>query len=132
MSGDVITIEEAGDLARLETTVAKGLQTFVEVGEALAEIRGRRLYRIEYPTFDAYLEDKWRISRSRACRLIQSAEIEKALPTGNNPTTERQARPLSKLPPAEHTEAWQEAVKASPIGQTDREGRSGCRGAESI
>lgn len=120
MSGDVITIEEAGDFARLETTIAKGLQTFVEVGEALAEIRDRRLYRKEHATFDAYLAARWEISRSWACRQIRAAETVKLLPTGNKPTTERQVRELSTLPPAQRAEAWQEAVEASAIGTHER------------
>ena len=113
---EAITLQESGDLVRLEKTVAQGLQTFVEVGEALAEIRDRRLYRIEHQSFDAYLETKWKISRSRASRLIQAADVVKLLPTGNKPTTERQARPLTKLPAEKRGEAWQRAVEASPTG----------------
>lgn len=112
----VITLQESSDLVRLEKTIAQGLQTFVEVGEALAEIRDRKLFRIEHATFDDYLETKWKISRSRASRLIQAAEVVKLLPTGNRPTTERQARPLGALPPEQRAEAWQEAVEASPGG----------------
>lgn len=113
MSGEVITMEESRDLTRLETVIATGLQTFVEVGEALAEIRDRRLYRIEHVTFDEYLETEWKISRSRACRLIQAAETVKALPTGNKPATERQARGLTKLPAELRAEVWSAAVEAS-------------------
>lgn len=108
--------DDARDLDRLETKIAKGLQTFVEVGEALAEIRDRKLYRNEHATFDAYLETKWKISRSWACRQINAAETVKLLPTGNKPTTERQARELNKLPPSKRAEAWQEAVETSPTG----------------
>ena len=115
-TGEAITLKESGDLVRLEKTIAKGLEAFVEVGEALAEIRDRKLYRIEHGSFDAYLETKWKISRSRASRLIQAAEVVKLLPTGNKPTTERQARPLTKLPPEKRGEAWQEAVKTSSTG----------------
>lgn len=116
MTGEVIPIEESRDLARLETTIANGLQTVVEVGEALAEIRDRKLYREEHATFDAYLETKWKISRSWACRQIQAAETVKVLPTDNKPTTERQARPLTKLAPEKRAEAWNAAVAASPTG----------------
>lgn len=116
MTGEVISMEESRDLTRLETIVASGLQTFVEVGEALAEIRDRKLYRIEHATFDDYLETKWRMSRSWACRQIQAAETVKLLPTGNKPMTERQLRPLAKLPPGARAEAWNAAVEASPTG----------------
>ena len=36
---------ETGRLAALEQTIERGLQTFVEVGTALLEIRDSRLYR---------------------------------------------------------------------------------------
>jgi hypothetical protein len=112
-----IIMDESHDLIALEKVIERGLDTFVQVGEALAEIRDRKLYRIEHPTFDAYLDKKWSLSRSRACRLIQAAETVKVLPTGNRPQTERQARPLATLPPAQRAEAWQKAVAASPDGQ---------------
>ena len=112
-----ISLDESRDLIRLEGIVEMGLQTFVQVGEALAEIRDRRLYRTEHHTFDAYLDKKWKISRAHACRLIQSAETAKLLPTGNGPKSERQARPLAALPAAQRAEAWQKAVATSPDGQ---------------
>ncbi len=112
-----IIMDESHDLIALEKVIERGLETFVQVGEALAEIRDRKLYRIEHPTFDAYLDKKWSLSRSRACRLIQAAETVKVLPTGNRPQTERQARPLATLPPAQRVEVWEKAVAASPDGQ---------------
>jgi len=123
-----ITLPESRDLIALESVIERGLETFVQVGEALAEIRDRKLYRTEHPTFDAYLDKKWSLSRSRACRLIQAAETVKVLPTGNRPQTERQARPLAALPPAQRVEVWQKAVAASPNGQpTAREVESAVR-----
>ena len=112
-----IIMDESHDLIALEKVIERGLETFVQVGEALAEIRDRKLYRTEHPTFDAYLNKKWSLSRSHACRLIQAAETVKVLPTGNRPQTERQARPLATLPPAQRAEVWQKAVAASPDRQ---------------
>jgi len=112
-----ISLDESRDLIALEKVIERGLETFVQVGEALAEIRDRKLYRTEHPTFDAYLDKKWSLSRSRACRLIQAAETVKVLPTGNRPQTERQARPLAALPASQRTEAWQKAAATSPDGQ---------------
>ena len=113
-----ITLQESGDLVRLEKIVAQGLQTFVEVGEALAEIRDRRLYRIEHATFADYCKVKWRMSDRRARQLMGASEIVAGISKSGTtvPKTERQARPLTKLPPGQRAEAWQEAVKASPNG----------------
>ncbi|MCY7351962.1 MAG: hypothetical protein LH606_15070, partial [Cytophagaceae bacterium] len=40
-----------------ELIIARGLQTFVDVGQALFEIRRFRLYRTDFPTFELYCKD---------------------------------------------------------------------------
>ena len=53
--------EERENLQKHETTIKKGLNTFVEVGQALLEIRENKLYRIEYKTFEEYCQEKWQM-----------------------------------------------------------------------
>ena len=115
---DVITLQESGDLVRLEKTIAQGLQTFVEVGEALTEIRDRRLYRIEHATFADYCKVKWQMSDRRARQLMGASEVVAVIAKSGTivPKTESQARPLIKLLPGKRAEAWQKAVEASPTG----------------
>ena len=57
-------------LHELEATIARGLETFAEVGAALLEIRDQKLYRGSHKTFETYLRDRWEISRSYAHRVI--------------------------------------------------------------
>jgi hypothetical protein len=84
-------------LAELEQVVDRGLQTFLEVGQALREIRDSRLYREDYSTFEAYLDERWGMSRSRGYRLIDAAAVaELVSPMGDIPN-ERQARELVPL-----------------------------------
>jgi transcription antitermination factor NusG len=113
-----ITMDESRDLIALEKIVAKGLQTFVEVGAALAEIRDRKLYKIEHATFADYCKVKWKMSDRRARQLMDSAEVVGGLAESGTivPKTESQARPLTQLPPAQRAEAYQEAVKTSATG----------------
>ena len=47
-----ITLDESRRLVELEKTIEHGLKTFLEVGAALAEIRDKKLYRVEHSTFD--------------------------------------------------------------------------------
>lgn len=114
---EVITLDESSDFIRLEKVIKHGLDTFVEVGNALAEIRDRRLYRCEYKTFDAYCREKWNIGRTYAHRIMAAAETVEMLPMGNKPTSERQARPLTKIPAEKRVEAWQRAVERADGGQ---------------
>lgn len=72
------------------------LRTFVEVGEALMEIRDARLYREGFGSFEDYCRERWSFSRVQAHRLIEASEVAAVLPMGNT-TNERQMRELAPL-----------------------------------
>lgn len=107
----VVTRTEAARLAALEATIERGLETFVEVGEALREIRDAGLYRPDHATFEVYCQARWGMSRSYAHRTIEAASVTATLPNGNKPTNEAQARELTRLAdPAARQRAWGEAT----------------------
>ena len=114
-----ISLPESRDLIALEKVIERGLETFVQVGEALAEIRDRKLFRTEHPTFAEYCKAKWKMSDRRARQLMDAAEVTSTIAKSGTtvPKSERQARPLATLPPAQRVEVWQKAVAASPNGQ---------------
>lgn len=107
-----LTVPEQADLERLEDTINHGLQTFVEVGVALAEIRDRRLYRESHNAFEDYCRERWEMSRAHAYRLIEGAATVSTLsPVGDKlPTSERQVRPLVALEPEDRQRVWERAV----------------------
>jgi hypothetical protein len=73
------------------------LSVFVKVGNALLEIRDSRLYRQQFPTFEAYCRERWGMARQSVNRMIAAAEVVRNIkmePIGSIPTTESQARPL--------------------------------------
>lgn len=116
-----------------EKALTKAHKSFVsaetslrEAGEWLAKIHHEKLY--EPLTWAAYLEQRWKKSRWWGYRAIQFAEIcADLLPTGNMPTpSERVARELAKLPPAERRQVWMEAQAignptAETIGELTRD-----------
>jgi hypothetical protein len=72
---DKLTNAEKKELKRLEAVIDAGIQTFVEVGQALARIQQERLYRgYHWKTFEAYVEDRFELSRRRAYQLIEAAK----------------------------------------------------------
>jgi len=113
MSENIITMQESARLVELERTIETGMTTFVEVGNALMEIRDSRLYRVEYKTFEAYCREKWGMSKSRANQLISGSGVVQNLATvvAKPPTTETQARPLTTLPAEQQPQAWERAVE---------------------
>ncbi len=69
-----LTPSERHDLEQLEGVMIRaGIDTFVEVGRALAEVRDRGLYRQSHSTFQGYCKQQWGLGRSRAYQLIEAA-----------------------------------------------------------
>ena len=81
-------------LAALEGIIETGMQTFIEVGEALLEIRNDRLYREQgFATFESYCRERWQWSKSHVNRQIQAAQVVQNLtPIGAKPQNEAQAQ----------------------------------------
>ena len=102
-------------LAELESIVERGLATFVEVGNALLEIRNSRLYRPDFINFKEYCSTRWEMSRPRAYQLIEADWSPRiCLPSVDiKPTSERQVRPLTKLESDQQREAWKMATASN-------------------
>jgi phage N-6-adenine-methyltransferase len=114
MVTDIVTVR----LLECERVIERGLNTFVEVGAALLEIRDSRLYKEGYSTFEDYCRDRWGMVRRQADRLIQSAEVVGNLrPIGLIPANEAQARPLVGLPQEQQFQVWQQVVETAPEGK---------------
>jgi hypothetical protein len=79
-------------LTDLEQIITRGKAAYLEVGEALDEIRDNKLYKAKYPTFEAYLKGRWQMSRAQGYRLIAAVKIAEMSPIGDKPENEHQAR----------------------------------------
>ena len=115
-AADDLSAIEPDRLVACEARIERGLQTFVEVGNALLEIRDSRLYRQQFPTFEAYCRERWRLSRPRAYELLNAASVVANVSAIADivPTTESQARPLTRLEPEMQRAVWQEVVETTP------------------
>lgn len=121
-----LTVEEEHTLTALEGIVAAGLDSFIAVGNALAEIHNRKLYRATHATFEDYARDRFGISRFHAYRQIEAARIANVvLPIGNI-ERESQARELTGLNDDQVRAVWEKATEASekpPTANVIREAR---------
>ena len=111
------------ELQEAEAVIEQGKLTFVAVGRALLEIRDRKGYALDgYSTFEEYVRKKWGWARAHAYRLIGAAEVAEVLsPTGDIPTSERQARELTRLKTEEgklDVEAIKEIIREGPLDST--------------
>jgi hypothetical protein len=106
---EVITLKESSRLIELEKVVTTGLQSWIEVGEALIEIRDSRLYRVEAKTFGEYIQGRFKMSHRHANRLMTGAPIARENgPMG--PFSERAVREIAKVEPSKRQEVFEKAT----------------------
>ena len=126
------TALQVATLHELEERIKAGIQTFIDVGNCLLEIRDRRLYKEKgYTRFEDYCREEWGWSRDYGYKLIRSAETVRVLGVDQGIQTERQARELAPLVKKDEEEAvkvWQELreeygdnITAEKIRQAVRE-----------
>ena len=83
----------AARLVECEAVIERGLASFMEVGQALLEIRDSRLYRETHGTFEDYCLVRWSMTDRRARYLIDAVAVGTIVPVQN----EAQARELAPL-----------------------------------
>lgn len=118
----VLSANEKEELNQYEETILKNLKSFLEVANALLEIREKKLYRASHQTFDIYVKERWGFSDRYARNLISSAGVIKNLTTGTIvpvlvPENEAQARAISDLKPEQQIEVAAEMKKLKDSGE---------------
>ena len=110
---EILNIDETNELERCEIVIKQGLQTFIEVGQALMTIKEKRLYRIVFKTFEDYCVERWAFKKTQAYQLIDASVVISNLSAIAEilPKTESQTRPLTSLEPEIQKEVWTEVVK---------------------
>lgn len=106
-------------LDELEAVIARGLGAFFEVGDALRQISGARLYKDTHDTFESYCIERWQLSRPRAYELMAAADVVASLSAIADtpmPRNEAQARQLAPMrdKPEQMAEAMQRASVDAP------------------
>lgn len=122
-----LSVAEQKRKEQLEGVVVANFQSFVTVGKALAEIRDRKLYRENYPTFERYCKELFDVARGTAYRHIAAAEVVENVSNWRQtenipvlsplPLNEAQVRPLTRLRPEQQVAVWQAAVDSAPKGK---------------
>ncbi len=103
----------ADELARLEDIIDRGYQTFLEVGQALQEIRDQKLWKHEYDSFESYVEKKWKWTEHYAKRVIRAVKVAQDVGPPY-PANEAVARALGKLPPEQRRAIWAALTSDNP------------------
>lgn len=113
MSTELVTIDARLD--ERESVIRKGQRTFVEVGEALCDIRDNRLYTARgFGSFQEYCAEVWGWTDSRARQLIGAADIAKTVTNVTLPN-EATARELARVPESKREEVLTKAKKSGKV-----------------
>jgi hypothetical protein len=80
------------ELEKEEEIIGRGKATFIEVGEALARVKDKKLYERRYKTWAEYYERRWGFKKSYVYDLMNASEEALKLPEPERPKTEREAR----------------------------------------
>jgi hypothetical protein len=84
------------------------------VGLALARIRDGRLFKVDFPSFEAYCHVEWQYDKAYVSRLISAAQIFTYRLTNwqfRKPDHESQLRPLIGLTPEQAKQAWERVTQ---------------------
>lgn len=112
-----MTVSEQSRLDELELAIDGGLQSFMEVGAALAEIREKRLYRSQHRSFEQYCQDRWDFTASRGRQLMAAVQAIASLPEGApKPANAAQATALADVDPEQRAEVWERATREADDG----------------
>jgi hypothetical protein len=114
----VLDESETQDYAECLHIIRAGLGNFLTVGDALARVRDRRLYRAVAPTFEEFCRTVLGLTPQYGNSLIASSSIVKSLEAcgefgGRLPQNEAHVRPLRALPEERCAPVWREVLAAA-------------------
>jgi len=118
-----LTTTDTTRLRECEDKIDRSLRSFVDIGDALLEIRESRLYRDEHTTFERYCQARWNITKSRANQLISASRLVQNLENtgaaGALPSSESVARELQRVDDARVDDVWNRVVETAPLGSNN-------------
>lgn len=110
-----LTLDQSNRLVELERTIKRGIASFIEVGNALSEIRDSKLYLIEHETFEDYCRKKWGMERSNAYDLMATSRVALNVQDLGHSVNREAARELAKVPEEKQAEVVKAAAKSGKV-----------------
>lgn len=119
-----VSPEAIVEFERFERIIGHGIASFLNVAEALIQIRDKQYYKkiAGFETFGEYCETKWGMTRQRAYQLIDAKQVADNL--SNNLTKEEiekipatQLCTMKSLPEDDQATVYQLAKETAPEGK---------------
>lgn len=114
-----LDVVERRTLRNLEAVIDEKKSAFLEVGNALREIRDGELYRETHKTFATYVQHRHDFQRAWAYRLIDQSAVVATLSTRVDKVyiTPTGAAALARLPEEQQIAAYQDAVEEAEAAE---------------
>jgi hypothetical protein len=117
-----LTEAEKQLLVNDEQHIQSHLESFAPAGQALKEIRDKRLYRETHATFEDYCRKRWEMSKTQANRLIAAAQAVDNIASVVPPEIaghlkESTVRGVTSLNAAQQRRVFEKVLEASPPDQ---------------
>ena len=95
-----------------ESKIQSALRTFLRIGNPLATVRRKKLYRQSHRTFELYCKERWDFSARHARNLIRAWETSEVLSRSSLPIPAHEShfRALGKLPMELRVDGWTRAL----------------------
>lgn len=108
---------EEAEYAELKGVIRSGLQGSFDAGVALLKIRDKKLYKVEFATFDEFCNSEFKMARSRAYQLINAAKVKALLPANLSTIVdnEGQARALAAVAADQQEAVLAQVAEAGPV-----------------
>ena len=101
---DVLQEMTPEELEEREQVINAGMQTFIEVGEALAEIRDRKGYKHQYGTFEEYCRQRWGLTARHCRNLIGASKVATLAEQNGKLISQTAAQHIAVLDPEQQIE----------------------------
>lgn len=109
-----LSTTEVQALAEAEAVIEAQMANMLAAMQALATIAKGRLYRASHPTFEAYLDERWGLSRSQGHRMVRAgvvlAELSEAGVSHARDISGRALDAMASVPEGERVAVYTEAV----------------------
>jgi hypothetical protein len=113
-----LSLTEKSDFEECEAVIERGLESYVEVGLALARIRDNRFYRATHKDWQSYCRARWDLSKTYANDYIKAAGVAKNLTAiAVKPKNLALTRSIAALEPQQQCEAW--SVAQEQVGDKE-------------
>ncbi len=99
--GQQLTTPERKQHAQDEATIHRGLNSWMEVSNAMIRIHDKKSYREQAKTFEAYCKAEFGLSRARAYQLIESGKAANVVSGLVDKQVDSLSTMVDKTPPSE-------------------------------